>query len=46
VGMVRRKAVLEEGVEGRVGGPVYSIPVIRPVEFVWHLARDAAVGVS
>jgi hypothetical protein len=45
VGIVSRKAaVLDEGVEGRVGGTVYSDGGIRLVELVCVLARDAAVG--
>jgi hypothetical protein len=47
VGIVRRSATgLVEGVDGRVGGTMYSIPCIRLVEFVCDFARDAAVGVS
>jgi hypothetical protein len=44
VGIVRRRAAaLAEGVEGRVGGTLYSK---RETEFLWDLARDAAVGSS
>jgi hypothetical protein len=47
VGMVSRKAAaLDEGVEGRVGGTMYSDVEIRLVEFICVLARDAAVGAS
>lgn len=48
VGMVRRRAAgLDEGVDGRVGGTVYSGACIRLVdEFLWVFAREAAVGVS
>lgn len=45
VGNVSRKAAeLDEGVEGRAGGTVYSDDEIRLIEFVCVLARDAAVG--
>lgn len=45
VGMVRRSAAgFDDGVEGRVGGTLKSIILL--VEFLWVLARDAAVGSS
>lgn len=47
VGIVRRSATgFEEGVDGRVGGTMYSRPCIRLVEFACDFARDAAVGLS
>lgn len=47
VGIVKRSATgLDEGVDGRVGGTIYSSPCIRLVELVCDFARDAAVGIS
>ena len=45
VGMVRRSAAgFEDGVEGRVGGTLYSRPWIRLAELACTLAREEAVG--
>jgi hypothetical protein len=47
VGIVRRNAaVLDEGVEGRVGGTTKSQANILLPELECVLARDAAVGLS
>ena len=46
-GIVRRSAAgLEDGVDGRVGGTLYSRPRILLVELVCVLAREDAVGAS
>lgn len=47
VGIVSRSAAgLDDGVEGRVGGTLYSRPWKRPVVAVCTFALDDAVGVS